>query len=203
MPFCVGLTGGIGSGKSAAGDMFAALGITVVDTDAIARELTAPGGAAMAAIQKAFGDEYVCPDGSLDRARMRTLVFGNPAAKQRLESILHPIIRSTGRSRILAATSPYAMLAVPLLLETGGYPDLVQRVLVVDCSEELQIDRVMKRSGLKQPEVVAIMATQMPRKDRLARADDVLVNDRDLNSLREAVSKLHRTYLAISEHPAT
>ena len=203
MPFCVGLTGGIGSGKSAVADMFTALGITVVDTDAIARELTAPGGAAMADIQTAFGVEFVSPDGSLDRARMRTLVFGDPAAKQKLESILHPMIRSTGRSRIMAATSPYAMLAVPLLLETGGYPDLVRRVLVVDCPEELQMERVMKRSGLKQPEVVAIMATQMQRKDRLARADDVLVNDRDLDSLREAVSKLHRTYLAVSQHSAT
>lgn len=198
MPYCIGLTGGIGSGKSAAASMFEDLGIVTVDTDGIARELTAPGGKAMGAIASTFGPGFVTAEGALDRARMRELVFGNPSEKKRLETILHPMIRELARTRIASATSPYAILGVPLLLETGGYPDLVRRVLVVDCPEEMQIARVMQRSGLQRAAVEAIMATQMPRQARLSRADDVLSNDSDLASLRNGVERLHRIYLGLA-----
>jgi dephospho-CoA kinase len=196
MPFCVGLTGGIGSGKSAAAEIFKALGATVVDTDEISRALTAPRGAALRAIREQFGPEYIAADGSLDRERMRRLVFGNPAAKQQLEAILHPMIRAESRAGVAAATAPYVILVVPLLLETGAYSDLVQRVLVVDCSEERQIERAARRSGVSADEVRAIMATQLPRAARLARADDTLDNDGGLASLRRQVELLHASYLA-------
>jgi dephospho-CoA kinase len=198
MPFCVGLTGGIGSGKSAAAEMFKALGAAVVDTDEISRALTAPRGAALRAIREQFGPEYIAADGSLDRERMRRLVFGNTAAKQQLEAILHPMIRAESRARVVAATASYVILVVPLLLETGAYSDLVQRVLVVDCSEERQIERAARRSGVSADEVRAIMATQLPRAARLARADDTLDNDGDLASLRRQVEQLHAGYLARS-----
>ncbi len=196
MPFCVGLTGGIGSGKSAAAEMFKALGAAVVDTDEISRALTAPRGAALRAIREQFGPEYIAADGGLDRERMRRLVFGNAAAKQQLEAILHPMIRAESRAGVAAATAPYVILVVPLLLETGAYSDLVQRVLVVDCSEERQIERAARRSGVSADEVRAIMATQLPRAARLARADDTLDNDGDLASLRRQVGQLHAGYLA-------
>ena len=148
MPFCVGLTGGIGSGKSVAARMFGELGAAVVDTDAIAHELTRPGGRAMAAIRRGFGAEYIAAGGGLDRARMRRLVFRDAGAKKRLEAILHPLIRRRSRARIAAARRPYVLIVVPLLLETGAYSDLIDRVLVVDCDEERQIARAMARSGL-------------------------------------------------------
>lgn len=196
MPFCVGLTGGIGSGKSAAADMFKALGAAVVDTDDISRNLTSARGAAMRAIREQFGPEYIAADGSLDRERMRRLVFGNAVAKQQLEAILHPMIRAESLTRVAAASAPYVILVVPLLLETGAYLDLVQCVLVVDCSEERQIERAARRSGLSADEVRAIMASQLPRAARLGRADDTLDNDGDLASLRHQIAQLHARYLS-------
>lgn len=196
MPFCVGLTGGIGSGKSVAADMFKALGAAVVDTDEISRNLTSARGAAMRAIREQFGPEYIAADGSLDRERMRRLVFGNAAAKQQLEAILHPMIRAESLTRVAAASAPYVILVVPLLLETGAYLDLVQCVLVVDCSEERQIERAARRSGLSADEVRAIMASQLPRAARLGRVDDTLDNDGDLASLRRQVAQLHARYLS-------
>ena len=196
MPFCVGLTGGIGSGKSAAAEIFKALGAAVVDTDEISRSLTAARGAAMRAIREQFGPEYIAADGGLYRERMRRLVFGNAAAKQQLETILHPMIRAESRTRVAAASAPYVILVVPLLLETGAYLDLVQCVLVVDCSEERQIERATRRSGLSADEVRAIMASQLPRAARLGHADDTLDNDGDLASLRRQVAQLHAGYLA-------
>jgi dephospho-CoA kinase len=196
MTFCVGLTGGIGCGKTAATDMFAELGAGVVDTDVISRELTAAGGAAMKPIAGDFGSEYMLPDGSLDRARMRTLVFSEPDAKRRLEAILHPLIRSTSRERIAASRAPYVLLVVPLLLETGSYAELLDRVLVVDCDEARQIERVIARSGLAEQEVRRIMAAQLARAERLARADDVLRNDGDISGLRQQVETLHAQYVA-------
>ena len=196
MPFCVGLTGGIGSGKTAASEIFRELGALVVDTDEISRSLTAVRGAAMPAIRERFGPTYVTADGSLDRKRMRELVFRDPAAKARLEAVLHPLIREHSRKRVSDAKQPYVVLVVPLLLETGAYRDLVQRVLVADCSEERQVERATRRSGISAAEVRAIMASQLSRAARLERADDVIDNDGDLSSLRSQVEKLHVGYLA-------
>lgn len=196
MPFCVGLTGGIGSGKTAASEIFRELGALVVDTDEISRSLTAARGAAMPAIRKRFGPAYVAADGSLDRKRVRELVFRDPAAKARLEAVLHPLIREQSRRGVSEAKQPYVVLVVPLLLETGAYRDLVQRILVADCSEERQVERATRRSGISADEVRAIMASQLPRAARLEHADDVLDNEGDLSSLRRQVEKLHAGYLA-------
>lgn len=198
MTYCIGVTGGIGSGKSSAAALFAGLGAGVVDTDDIARELTAAGGAAMPAIRAAFGPAVEAADGSLDRAAMRELAFADPARRKALEGILHPMIRAEARQRVLASTSPYVLLLVPLLLETGGYPDLVKRVLVIDCEESQQISRTMQRSGLSEEAVRAIMAAQLPRQQRIARADDVLRNDGGLEQLRQQIAGLHRRYLDLA-----
>ena len=200
--YIVGLTGGIGSGKSAAADRFAALGAALVDTDAIAHELTAVGGAAMPALEAAFGPEVAAPDGALDRARMRRLVFADPAARQRLEAILHPMIRNLSAERCRQAPTAYVILAVPLLVESGTYRERCDRIVVVDCPESLQISRVMARSGLSEPEVRAIMANQASRAERLAAADDVVANDGDLASLEMRVGELHRSYLRLSSEKA-
>lgn len=201
MPYCVGLTGGIGSGKSTAAGEFEALGAAVVDTDAISHEITAPDGAAMAAIRAQFGPEYAGADGGLDRGRMRGLVFQDAAAKMKLEAILHPMIRETSRARVAAARAPYVILVVPLLLETGACLDLARRVLVVDCSEARQVERATRRSGLSAAEVRRIMAAQLPRAERLARADDVLDNDGGMDALRLQVAELHGRYLALARSP--
>ena len=198
MPFCVGLTGGIGSGKSTAAEMFAELGAAVVDTDEISRRLTGARGAAMPAIREQFGADYVAADGSLERALMRRLVFGNAAAREGLEAILHPLIRAEARAQVAAARAPYAILVVPLLFETGAYADLVQRVVVVDCSEERQVERARSRSGISAEEVRAIMASQLPRGVRRARADDVLDNDGGLEQIRRQVEALHARYLDLA-----
>jgi dephospho-CoA kinase len=196
--YCVGLTGGIGSGKSSAADEFAALGAALVDSDAIAHELTRPGGTAIAALRAEFGAEYITAEGALDRARMRTLVFGDAAAKRRLEGLLHPLIRQQTAARVAAARGPYVLLVVPLLLETGAYRELVQRVLVVDCSEATQIARTMARSGLTENEVRAIMSAQLRRAERVALADDVITNEGDRAALRDQVRTLHERYLALA-----
>lgn len=196
--YCVGLTGGIGSGKSSAADEFAALGAALVDSDAIAHELTRAGGSAIAALRAEFGAEYITAEGALDRARMRTLVFGDATARQRLEGLLHPLIRQQTAARVAAARGPYVLLVVPLLLETGAYRELVQRVLVVDCSEATQIARTMARSGLTESEVRAIMTAQLPRAERVALADDVITNEGDRAALREQVRALHERYVALA-----
>jgi len=198
MAFCVGLTGGIGSGKSAASGMFEALGAAVVDTDEISRALTAPGGAAITEIRERFGPESIAADGGLDRERMRLLVFRDAASRARLEGILHPLIRSRTRGSIAAARGPYVVVVVPLLLETGACMEFIQRVLVVDCEEEEQVRRVMARSGLAAGEARRIMATQLPRAERLRRADDVLHNNGSIEALRNQVGELHARYLALA-----
>lgn len=202
MPFCVGLTGGIASGKSSAAALFEELGAAVVDTDAIAHELTRPGTSAMAAIRNAFGPAYLAADGSLERAKMRQLVFSDPAAKAKLEAILHPLIRELARARIVAAQQPYVIVVVPLLVETDAYRDLIERILVVDCREELQVARAMQRSQLKESEVRAILAAQLPRTERLGRADDVVDNNGDIEALRQQIQKLHAKYLAFAQAAA-
>ena len=196
--FSVGLTGGIGCGKSTVADLFAALGATIVDTDVIAHALTAPQGAAMPAIVAEFGPDFAQPDGALDRARMRTLVFSDATARARLEAILHPRIRAATEAAGQAATGAYVIYVVPLLIESGSWRERVTRVLAIDCSEDTQVARVMQRSQLSADEVRAIMATQVTRARRLAEADDVVDNDSGLDALRAQVQALHERYLALS-----
>lgn len=198
MTFLVGLTGGIGSGKSAVSSLFESLGAAVVDTDVIAHELTAPGGAAIESIRNAFGDEVIDARGALDRAAMRRKVFADASAKARLEAILHPMIRAEADRRSAAARAPYVVLVVPLLVESGGYRSRVRRVAVVDCPEEVQVARVMTRSGLSAEEARAIMSAQASREQRLAVADDVIDNGGDLAALRPQVEALHRRYLEMA-----
>ena len=195
MPYTVGLTGGIGSGKSAAAQAFEELGATVIDTDAIAHALTGPGGAAIAPIRAAFGADYLTPEGALARARMRELVFADAAKKRELETILHPMIRARAGELAQAALKPYVILMVPLLIESADYRRRCQRIVVVDCPEEMQLERVMARSGLAAAQVRAIMANQVSREARLAAADDVIDNSRDLAHLRRQVEVLHARYL--------
>ena len=194
MTFVVGLTGGIGSGKSAAADEFARLGATVVDTDAIARELTEPGGAALPQIKTLFGDAFVAASGAMDRQAMRSRVFSDPAAKQALERLLHPMIRAEAERRIAAARGPYVVYVVPLLIESGDYRGRVDRVLVVDAPEALQVERVRSRSRLAEDEVRSIMAHQVARTARLAAADDVIDNAGTPDALRKQVAALHARY---------
>jgi dephospho-CoA kinase len=195
--FVVGLTGGIGSGKSTVAARLQDLGAGIVDTDVIAHRLTAPGGAAMPAIAQAFGPDYVAADGSLDRARMRTRVFGEQETKRRLESILHPLIREAtdAATRQHAQRAPYVVVVVPLLVESGGWRERVDRVLVVDCSERTQVERVRARSGLSAAEARSIIAQQATRQARLDAADDVIVNEADAASLPPRVARLHEQYL--------
>jgi len=192
----VALTGGIGSGKTAVSDRLAARGAVVVDTDELSRALTAAGGGAMAALREAFGASFVAADGALDRAAMRALVFEDPSARQRLEAILHPAIRAETDRALEAANGPYALLVVPLFFETGAYRRRAGRVLVVDCDEQLQRSRTMRRSSLPEAEVDRIMAAQWPRWRRLQMADDVVWNGGDEASLDAQCDRMHAFYLA-------
>ncbi|MDP2783901.1 MAG: dephospho-CoA kinase [Sulfurimicrobium sp.] len=194
----VGLTGGIGCGKSAAAEIFARLGAMVIDTDQIAHQLTALGQPAVTAIGEQFGEDYFLPDGNLDRDRLRNLVFSDAAARKQLEALLHPLIKEEVRRRLLTAPPPYAIVAVPLLLETGAYREMVQRILVVDCGKEQQVERVMARSRLSGEEVRAIMASQISRSERLRLADDIIDNHGDRSALQQQVEPLHRRYLQLA-----
>jgi dephospho-CoA kinase len=194
----VGLTGGIGSGKSAVADAFAALGVAVTDTDRIAHALTEPGAAGWQAIRESFGPAVIAPDGTLDRAAMRCRVFADAVERSRLESLLHPLIGAAARREIAGWRSPYGLLVVPLLLERGGLRPLVERVLVVDCSEEQQRQRVMARSGLPEAEVRSIMAAQASRSARLAVADDVIDNSGPQDLLPAGVAALDARYRALA-----
>lgn len=199
--FLVGLTGGIGSGKSALAEHFAELGAGVVDTDRIAHELTVRTSPVLDEIRHAFGAGVFAADGSLDRSRLRALVFSDPGARARLEGILHPRIRDRMLERAAALDAPYVILVVPLLFETG-LDSVVDRVLVVDCPESVQIERVARRSGLVGAEIERIIASQMPRDERLAGADDVIDNGADLARALRDVDVLHRRYLAIATEAA-
>ena len=201
MTFVVGITGGIGSGKSVVAEMLGRLGAEIVDTDAIAHELTVSAGAAMPLLIGRFGEQMVRPDGSLNRDAMRQRVFADPAVRRDLESILHPLIRAESERRCARSRAPYVVLAVPLLVEAlADYRAKINRILVVDCDEELQLARVQARSGLSEAEVRAIMASQASRAERLAVADDVIDNDHDLESLQARVSLLHARYVALAQH---
>lgn len=196
MSVVVGLTGGIGSGKSTVAARFEALGATVVDTDEISRRLTGPGGAAIDRLAAEFGAKYLTAEGALDRAAMRRLAFEDPGGRARLEAILHPAIRAAADEALAAAAGPYAMVVVPLLYETRGYAGRVARVLVVDCPEALQVERTAARSGLAPGEVRAIMAAQWPRWRRLQMADDVVWNGGEPAELEPQCERLHRRYAA-------
>jgi len=199
MSFVVGLTGGIGSGKSAAAAEFERLGAAVVDTDAIAHELTQAGGAAILELERIFGRDAITKNGAMDRDKMRARVFADPAAKKALEALLHPLIREESQRRIAAARAPYVIHVVPLLVESPDYRRRVDRVLVIDAPEALQVERVRSRSGLSEAEVRAIVAAQATRAQRLAAADDVIENRGTIEALREQVAALHRKYLEYSQ----
>jgi dephospho-CoA kinase len=201
MAYVVGLTGGIGSGKSAAADEFARLGATVVDADAIAHELTRAGGAATARIRELFGDDAIDATGAMDRTRMRALAFRDPAAKRKLEALLHPMIRAESERRIAAAGGAYVVHVVPLLTESVGYRQRVARVLVVDCTENVQMERVRRRSGLPDDEIRRIIAAQATRQARLDAADDVIDNSGTLDALHKQVRELHAGYLRRARTP--
>lgn len=192
---CVGLTGGIGSGKSTVARLFAALGVNVVDTDEIAHQLTQTDGLAIPMIRADFGDKYITTTGTMDRAKMRQLIFSDQSAKHKLESILHPLILSQGIARLAALPdAPYAILMAPLLLESPSFLQQAGRVLVVNCTEDNQILRVKQRSGLDETEIRAIIAQQTSSEERLARADDIIQNDGTQDELTDQVSTLHRFY---------
>lgn len=194
----VGLTGGIGSGKSLVADLFAAQGAAVIDTDQIAHHLTTAGGVAMPLIRQSFGDAFLTTEGALDRTRMRERVFTDAAARQQLEKILHPLIAQETETAAQRSEGAYLVFVVPLLVESGRWVDRVDRVLVVDCPEAMQIERVQARNQFSVAQVEAIMATQVQRSERLAVAHDVIVNDGPREAVAAAVERLHREYLALA-----
>lgn len=192
----VGLTGGIASGKSLVADLFAEAGASLVDTDLIAREVVAPGEPGLAAIVDQFGEEVVGADGELDRRHMRTLIFSSKTRRRQLEALLHPLIRARTLAAIDTAGGPYVVVVVPLLAETG-FAELVDRVLVVDCDEAAQTQRLMARDAHSADEARRIIASQASRAERLALADDVIDNNGDIASTRQQVLELHSTYLSL------
>lgn len=192
---CVGLTGGIGSGKSTVAGLFEALGACIIDTDAIAHQLTQPGGLSIPLILAAFGEDYFTPAGAMDRSKMRRLILAEPAARNKLENILHPLILAACKQQLASPRdAPYTLLMAPLLLENPPFLQLVQRILVVDCSIRNQISRVMQRGGLIEPEIRGIIALQLPRTERLALADDIIQNDGMCDNLAGQIAILHRQY---------
>jgi dephospho-CoA kinase len=198
MTLVVGLTGGIGSGKTSVADAFARLGVPVIDTDAIAHELSAAGAPGQQAVAAAFGTSAIADDGSLDRGWLREQAFANPQFRLKLEALLHPLIRDEADRRMATWRTPYGLLVVPLLLERGGARSRVDRVLVVDCPEDTQVARVMTRSGLAEDQVRAIMVTQLSRAARLAQADDILDNSGPPEALLPQVAALDRRYRGLS-----
>ena len=198
----IGLTGGIGSGKTAVSNLFAQLGAGIVDTDLIAHQITAPGGKAIPLIRDHFGSEFIDNGGALDRAKMRSLVFLNPEAKMALEAITHPLIRQETlrqAGQLTDAGVPYLLLVVPLLIESGAWIDQIDYLVVVDCPEESQIQRVMHRSNLSRTEVEAILKAQASRQERLALANAVIDNQGKLSELKTAVQELHQKILGIKK----
>lgn len=194
----VGLTGGIGSGKSTAADAFGRLGAGIVDADEISRSLTAAGGSAIAPIRSHFGASFITSDGALDRARMRALVFDDHQAREQLEAILHPLVQAQSEIACRRVEGLYVMLVVPLLIESGTYHRRVHRLCVVDCPEPLQVSRVMSRNALPEYQVRAIIASQASRSARLALADDVIDNSGSQEHLLAQVDELHQRYGALA-----
>jgi len=198
----IGLTGGIGSGKTSVSDIFSELGVPVIDTDLVARQLTARDGAALPEIRSAWGESVMRPDGELDRDALRRRIFAAPEERRRLEAILHPLIRRQVVAELAALDAPYVVVVIPLLVETGNYRELLDRVLVVDCPESLQVERVRARSGLSAEEVSAIISAQADRSSRIAAADDVIANAANSRSLREQVLSLDAKYREIAGRTA-
>lgn len=196
----IGLTGGIGSGKSEACRLFQARGVTVVDADIVAREVVEPGRPALQIISEHFGQDILEADKSLNRQKLRQTIFSDPTEKKWLEELLHPIINLEIRRQIAAAGQPYVILASPLLLETKQF-QLVDRILVIDASEELQIERASKRDNNNEAQIKAIMQTQLSRQERRARANDIIENHGDIAELDEQVENLHQIYLELSQNP--
>ena len=194
--YVVGLTGGIGCGKSEAARVFAKLGVPVVDVDLIARQLTQPGEETLSEIIEIFGKDYLLPDGNLDRSKLRDKVFIDTAARKDLEAIIHPVIHERALNELEAnKDTPYQVLAISLLFENQRYKDVVTRSLVMDCSEQLQVERTMKRSGLTEEIVRGIMGAQVSRAIRLKMADDVIVNEGSLEELAQKVEDMHKKYM--------
>jgi dephospho-CoA kinase len=198
MPYVVGLTGGIGSGKSTVADRFVALGAGMIDADAVSHELTRRDAAGRQAMRDAFGPAFFDAPGELDRGALRKAVFDDPNARLRLESLLHPLIRTETLRQLAAIDAPYTILMVPLLLEGGRQPERYRRVLVVDCTEATQVRRVVARSGLDPAQVRTIIGVQIPRAKRLALADDVIDNEGDPASLDGPIARLDRLYRTLA-----
>jgi dephospho-CoA kinase len=193
----IGLTGGIGSGKTTVTGLFAARGVAIIDTDHIARDIVAPGSALIGQLGQLFGAEIITADGALDRSRLRKVVFNDALKREQLEGLMHPLIRTRTLEQIALANSPYCIVVVPLLLEKG-WQSLVDRILVVDTSPQIQLARTQQRDGLSAEEVRAIIAVQISREKRLAAADDVIVNDAGMEKLVLQVEQLHQKYLQLA-----
>lgn len=196
-PFIVGVTGGIASGKSTVAASFARLGTPVIDTDTLAREVVQPGTPALKAIKTRFGQGIMQPDGYLNRAAMREIIFADATARAALEAIVHPAIQALAETRIAATEYPYRLLVVPLLIEKG-WDKFVDRILVVDASEEIQKQRLIQRDGLNSKQVEAILRSQSDRSTRLAKAHDVITNEGDPDALNQTVASLHQHYLSLA-----
>ncbi len=202
--FCIGLTGGIGCGKTTIANLFAERGVSIVDTDCIAHQLTAAKGLAIPAIREQFGADFLTTADAMDRTKMREHVFAHPAEKKRLEAILHPMIQQESLRLARQSNGDYVIFVVPLLLESDTFRQYISRILVIDCSEERQIQRVMKRNGWSEQQVRAVMQTQVSRDVRLAAADDVITNENDIHAndqtLLQQVSQLHTAYLVLAKN---
>lgn len=197
--FCVGLTGGIGSGKSTVADRFAKLGAAIIDTDVISHQLTGPDGRAMPEIIACFGSEIANSNGAMDRAAIRGRVFSDPDARRKLEAILHPMIRAESALRLQAVSAPYALLVVPLLVENlASYQHLLNRIAVVDCEESQQLARISSRSGISLEQAKSILAVQANQASRLQIADDLIENRGDLVGLDHQIQRLHQKYLTLA-----
>ena len=197
--FSIGLTGGIGSGKTTVSDMFAKLGAHIIDTDLIAHQLTAPNGKAIEPIIAAFGADVIDSSGAMDRQKMRKLVFKEPTAKRQLEAILHPMIRSECERLASSSVGSYPIFVVPLLVESGNWHERVTRILVIDCEEQTQIERVMLRNGFPREQVEDILQVQASRDERLGVADDVINSDQNLDQIWQQVNDLHQKYLKLAQ----
>ncbi|MCG7987438.1 MAG: dephospho-CoA kinase [Candidatus Thiodiazotropha weberae] len=194
----VALTGGIGSGKSAVSNHFESLGVPIIDADRLAHQMVQPGSPALTRIKDSFGDHLIDPQGQLNRGTLREIVFNEPTQRKRLESILHPPIRQAMEEWIEQQTAPYVILVIPLLFETGQQ-DIAQRILVVDCEESLQYQRVAQRDNLDESEITQILASQVDRQTRLEGADDIIENNGDLAALTKATERMHQAYLVLSK----